>query len=173
MSKIYIYIIVFLIGAIAGGLISQCARFDYFPDIGKIIDTDTTVSIKILQMNAKSDTPAVALKPILRTKKDSIKLIGVYGKIDSLLAELGKLDTTASIEFIDTLITGRNDSLIQIFDLAKLQFGATIMLITDTTKIINRNIDFGFKKENWYEKPAFTMPVSFLAGAVFMILIKK
>ncbi|HOV93005.1 MAG TPA: hypothetical protein PLC04_08020 [Candidatus Kapabacteria bacterium] len=173
MSKIYIYIIVFLLGAIAGGLISQCARIDNFPNIGKIIDADTTVSIKISQTIAKSDTPAVALKPILRTKKDSIKLIGVYGKIDSLIAELGRLDTTASIEFIDTLITERNDSLIQIFDLAKLQFDATVAKIADTTKIVNRNIDFGFKKQNWYEKPAFTMPVSFLAGAVFMILIKK
>ena len=169
----WIGLIVFLIGTIVGTMLPRCSSDKEIGTDAIIIKSDSSFKINKIKEEAKTiPFPKRNIKPRIKTGKDSIKLTEGWNKIDTLINQLGEMDSTATIIFMYTLTTANKDTLIQGFDLLHKQFLPTQIIRTDSMLVINNSLQ-QICKRAWYEKPEFTVPMTALITVMILEFIKK
>lgn len=169
----WIGLIVFLIGTIVGTMLPRCSSDEETKMGAIIIKSDSSFKTNKIKEEARTiPFPKRNIRPRIKTGKDSMKLAEGWNKIDTLINQIGQMDSTATIVFTDTLTTANKDTLIQGFDLLHKQFLTTQIIRTDSMLIINNSLQ-QICKRAWYEKPEFVIPATALITVIISEFIKK
>ncbi|MEN6295243.1 MAG: hypothetical protein ABFD61_03830, partial [Chloroherpetonaceae bacterium] len=102
----WIGLIVFLIGTIVGTMLPRCSSDEETKMGAIIIKSDSSFKTNKIKEEARTiPFPKRNIRPRIKTGKDSMKLAEGWNKIDTLINQIGQMDSTATIVFTDTLTT--------------------------------------------------------------------